>query len=72
MREGRPSRTAQRVAIRRAAHQILETPLIFHDPLALSIIGSDAAAELTKESEMREGRFSRFLRAFLVSRSRYA
>ncbi len=40
MKEDRPSATARRVAIRRAAHQLLDDPKVFDDPLALSIIGS--------------------------------
>jgi methyltransferase (TIGR00027 family) len=71
MQEGRFSRTAQRVATRRAAHQLLDQPLVLDDPLALRIIGSEAADEL--RSNPKEGhQFSRAFRAFMVARSRYA
>ena len=43
MQEGNFSRTAYRVAIRRAAHQLLDQPKVLDDPLALRIIGSEAA-----------------------------
>ena len=70
MIQSRPSRTAQGVAMRRAAHQIVDHPRVFHDPLALTILGEDAARDL-------EGDPSRFntsarLRAFVAARSRYA
>ena len=42
--EGKPSRTAQATANLRAAHQLLDQPKIFDDPLALRIIGVQAEA----------------------------
>jgi methyltransferase (TIGR00027 family) len=71
MKEGKFSRTAQRVAIRRAAHQILDKPRVFDDPLALRIIGSEAAGELRSNPKEHRG-FSRAFRAFMAARSRYA
>jgi methyltransferase (TIGR00027 family) len=70
MAEGRPSETAQGAAIHRAAHQLLDVPKILDDPFALRIIGADAEASL----RANPWRFqkSRFLRAFIVLRSRYA
>ena len=71
MQEGKFSRTAQRVAIRRAAHQLLDRPRVFDDPLALRIIGREAAESL--RSNQKEGHaFSRAFRAFMAARSRYA
>ncbi len=49
MQQGQFSRTAQRVAIRRAAHQLLDEPRVLDDPLALRIIGSEAAAALRSD-----------------------
>jgi methyltransferase (TIGR00027 family) len=74
MIEGRPSRTALRVAIRRAAHQILDRPLVLDDPIALRIIGPSRAAELrlAPPDVSRFDRFARTLRATLVARSRVA
>jgi methyltransferase (TIGR00027 family) len=66
MRDAKPSGTAQRVALRRAAHQLLDHPRVFDDPLAAAIAG---------ESERPPGAdqpFSRSLRAFIAVRSRYA
>jgi methyltransferase (TIGR00027 family) len=71
MQEGKFSRTAQRVAIRRAAHQLLDQPRVLDDPLALRIIGSDAADELRSNPKEHHA-FSRAFRAFMAARSRYA
>ena len=71
MQEGKFSRTAQRVAIRRAAHQLLDQPRVFDDPMALRIIGTDAAAELRSNPKEHHA-FSRAFRAFMAARSRYA
>ncbi len=71
MEEGKFSRTAYRVAIRRAAHQLLDKPKVLDDPLALRIIGSEAAQELQSNPKEHPG-FSRAFRAFMAVRSRYA
>lgn len=68
-----PSRTAVRVALRRAAHQILDKPLVFEDPLALQMIGREVAAALEKNPARFESQLgSSTLRAFLAVRSRIA
>jgi methyltransferase (TIGR00027 family) len=73
MRDARPSATAYRVAIRRAQHQVIDDdPKVLDDPMALPIIGGEAAARLKDESDGRQGRFARAVRAFMVARSRYA
>ena len=59
-----PSRTAERVALRRAEHQILDHPKVFDDPLAVAIAG---ASQIPPETA-----FDRLLRAFVAARSRYA
>jgi methyltransferase (TIGR00027 family) len=69
MNEGRPSRTAQRVAVRRAAHQLLDRPLVFEDPFALQIIGPDAAAATAAKADSR---LSSSFRAFMAVRSRHS
>jgi methyltransferase (TIGR00027 family) len=71
MQEGKFSRTAQRVAIRRAAHQLLDSPRVLDDPLALRIIGAEAAAEL-RNNPKEHAAFARAFRAFMVARSRFA
>jgi methyltransferase (TIGR00027 family) len=71
MQEGRFSRTAHRVATRRAAHQLLDEPKVLDDPLALRIIGAEAANELRSNPKENHA-FSRAFRAFMAVRSRYA
>lgn len=72
MQHAIPSRTALRVALRRGAHQLHDSPLVFNDPLAVAVLGSTYAEELQR-TPLREDRpFSIALRAFLVARSRYA
>src|SRR5580692_2940260 len=71
MEEGKFSRTAQRVAIRRAAHQLLDEPKVLDDPLALRIIGTEAAAALRSDPK-EDHAFARAFRAFMAARSRFA
>ncbi len=76
MEHARPSRTALRVAMRRAAHQMYDArPLVFDDPIAVAILGPHAE-ELQRtpgrDPERKPRPYSIGLRAFLVARSRYA
>ena len=73
-RKGRPSRTAERVAMRRAAHQLYDDPpLVFADPLAVRILPEEARVELREREEMeRTHPFARGMRAFMCARSRFA
>jgi methyltransferase (TIGR00027 family) len=66
MHESGASRTALRVAARRAAHQILDRPPVFEDPLALAIVGAEAVEKAASEAS------SPSLRAFMAVRSRFA
>src|SRR5436190_4385027 len=73
MEQGRGSRTAELIAARRAAHQLIDRPLVFTDPLAMAILPPETAARL-KENP-RHGNassFAKYLRAALVVRSRFA
>ncbi len=76
MDSARPSRTALRVAMRRAAHQLYDAkPLVFDDPIAVAILAAHAAEiERTpgRDPQHKPRPFSVGLRAFLVARSRYA
>jgi methyltransferase (TIGR00027 family) len=72
MREAHPSATAQRVALRRAAHQFLDVPKVFDDPLALRILGEESVAELRSSIGAFQEGAARSLGAFLVARSRFA
>jgi methyltransferase (TIGR00027 family) len=73
MIEGRRSATAERVAMRRAAHQLYDQPVIFTDPLALRVL-SDESAERMRAGMEQENRnpWARGLRSFIAARSRFA
>jgi methyltransferase (TIGR00027 family) len=72
MQQAIPSRTALRVALRRAAHQLYDSPVVFEDPLAIPILGDTHVEELNRTPVRPDRPFSVSLRAFLVARSRYA
>ncbi|HUR32602.1 MAG TPA: class I SAM-dependent methyltransferase [Vicinamibacterales bacterium] len=65
-----PSLTARRVAERRAAHQLLDVPLVLNDPLALKIVGATRPEERARLTAREQGRLARTLRAFMAARSR--
>jgi methyltransferase (TIGR00027 family) len=68
MRAGKASRTALRVAIRRAAHQLTDHPPVLDDPIAVRLIGSEYARDM----ERAQHRVARDFRAYMAARSRYA
>jgi methyltransferase (TIGR00027 family) len=73
MQELNPSRTALRVALRRAAHQLHDAhPLVFPDPLAIPILGKEYAEEVKRTPDSIKRPFSAALRAFMVVRARLA
>ncbi|HSY51015.1 MAG TPA: SAM-dependent methyltransferase [Thermoanaerobaculia bacterium] len=73
MQDGQASRTAERVAQRRAAHQVRDRPLVFDDPLALRVIDPEVARALRENPPTRESSLAGpYLRAFFVMRSRFA
>jgi methyltransferase (TIGR00027 family) len=73
MIEAQPSRTALRVALRRAAHQVHDAqPLVFTDPLAVRILGPDYTDEISRTPDSLRNPFSAALRAFVVARARLA
>ena len=67
MKHGRASKTALRVAIRRAAHQLMEDPKVLNDPIAVRLLGSGFARDLERASH----KVARDFRAFMAARSRY-
>jgi len=67
-----PSTTAYRVAMRRAAHQLLDRPVVLEDPIALRIVGPRGAAAIRENPRRFDSAFGRALRLFLVARSRCA
>jgi methyltransferase (TIGR00027 family) len=70
MKDDRPSTTAMRSAMRRAAHQVWDDPIVLNDPVALTIVGAE------EEARLRRGRsdtaIERSIRAVMVARSRFA
>ncbi len=72
MKQGRFSRTAYKVALRRAAHQLFDQPKVLDDPLAVPIVGAEAAEKLRASPKERNHPVARAFRAFMVARSRYA
>ncbi len=73
MHEVNPSRTALRVALRRAAHQLHDAkPLVFEDPLAVRILGKEHFEEVKRTPDSVRRPFSAALRAFMVVRARLA
>jgi len=68
-----PSHTALRTALKRAAHQLLDSPIVFEDPLALSILGSVREASLRADpGQFERNKLAPYLRALLAVRSRVA
>ncbi len=72
MEQAKPSRTALHVALRRAAHQIYDTPVVFVDPIAVPMLCPIYAEELKRTPTRPDRPFSVALRAYLVARSCYA
>jgi len=73
MIEAQASKTALRVALRRAAHQVQdERPLVFDDPLAVRILGPAYAEEIRRTPDAAKRPYSAGLRAFMVARARLA
>jgi methyltransferase (TIGR00027 family) len=67
MKKGRASKTALRVAIRRAAHQLKDHPPVLNDPIAVRLIGP----EYTNDLQRAMHKVGRDFRAFMAARSRY-
>ncbi len=72
MKQNSPSLSAYRVALMRAAHQILDNPKVFDDPLALRIVGNQGASEINSEKRKFKTGLRSYLRAIVVARSRFA
>jgi len=63
---GRASKTALGVAIRRAAHQLVDRPPVLDDPIAVRLVGSGYRGKMGRASH----RVGRDFRAFMAVRSR--
>jgi len=69
----KPSRTALGVAIRRASHQLYDSPpLVLEDPIAVRILGEDYRPALEEAAASINERSSLSMRAWVVARNRYA
>ena len=68
MQTGRASRTALKVAIRRAAHQLIDRPRVLDDPIAVRLIGNGFARDMERAMH----KVARDFRLFMAVRSRYA
>ena len=66
------AQSALRVALRRAAHQLVDEPVIFRDPFAVPLLERAHAAALQRTPVRRDRPWSIALRAFAVARSCYA
>ena len=60
------------MAMRRAAHQLVDVPLVFEDPLAVPILGHATAGWLKANLDRENSRVAKALRAFMAVRSRFA
>jgi len=67
-----PSFTANRVAMMRAAHQVLDNPIVFKDPIALSIIDAQSASSIYSKKRTFKTKLHSYLRAIVVARSCFA
>jgi methyltransferase (TIGR00027 family) len=67
METGRSSKTALGVAIRRAAHQLIDKPPVLDDPIAMRLVG-DGYSRLMERAMHPVGRD---FRGFMAARSRY-
>jgi methyltransferase (TIGR00027 family) len=67
METGRASRTALGVAIRRAAHQLVDVPPVLDDPIAVRLVGPGYRGQMGRAAHP----VGRDLRAFVAARSRY-
>lgn len=72
MLPGRPSRTLLPPAIRRAAHQLLDTPLILNDPVAVGLVPEADERSIKACLSDHQSRESVLLRSMFVLRSRFA
>jgi methyltransferase (TIGR00027 family) len=68
MEKGKASKTAFGVAVRRAAHQLMDHPPVLDDPIAVRLIGPG----YPRHMERAMHQVARDFRAFMAVRSRYA
>jgi len=66
------SLTARSTAMSRAAHQILDNPRLYDDPVAVKIIGAQNSSKISSTPDPYRSAYATHLRAFLVARCQYA
>ena len=71
MKQNGPSLTAKKVAMMRAAHQLLDSPKVFKDPIAVDLIGPQDVSEIHSEKRKFKTRLHSYLRAIVVARSKF-
>ena len=64
------SPSAEMVAVLRAAHQVMDQPVIHADPLAMGIIGPPGRKWLEANTVLLQAEYTRDIRAMVVIRSR--
>jgi methyltransferase (TIGR00027 family) len=67
-----PKPSAMMVAVQRAAHQLIDSPLVLDDPLALTILGPTDAQALRSDLDRSRQPMAQGLRSSVVVRSRFA
>lgn len=73
MQDQTASRTALGTAYLRAAHQILDSkPLLFPDPIAMTLLGPNAADNIQTAIARHQGPYKRALRSHVCLRARFA
>lgn len=72
MIEARPSGTAMKTAVRRAAHQLLDRPVVFEDPIAVRILNLGTGKERILSFASKFKAYETRMRALVSVRSRYA
>src|SRR5262245_49014644 len=72
MLPGQPSRTLLGPAVRRAAHQLLDTPRIFDDPIAVGLVPEASERAVLAALDEHRGHDPMLFRALFALRSRFA
>ena len=72
MLPGQASRTLLRVAIRRAAHQLLDRPLIFNDPVVVRLVPEALERENRDAVEDQGAPDGKLFRLWFATRTRFA
>jgi methyltransferase (TIGR00027 family) len=72
MRPGQPSQSMIRTAMRRAAHQLLDQPLIFEDPVAVGLVPEASRDAILATADKHRASLPTLLRALFAFRSKFA